>query len=684
MTGMALAIPGAGSIAQVQDTLPQDSLRPVELPPLEITVARTPAALNTLPYAVSAVERSDIIRGRATLGLSEALVLVPGLVASNRYNPTLDERISIRGFGSRSAFGVRGVKVLLDGIPQTLPDGQGQLTNVELGNVSRVEVIRGSSSALYGNASGGVISLTTAAPTYSQFFPTVRITAGAFGLVKWQTVVSGPVGRGDLSIGLSETLSDGFRDHSGFDFRRISLRSRQAISAQTDLTLVVHAADNPEADNPGSLTRAQLDSAPAQADSRNVFPPVDAGKDVSQVQAGISARHRFTGGGQLEAAVFALRRNLENPLSFAFIDLDRWAYGLRTAVTVPTFLARVNQLLTVGVDAQWQRDTRLNLSPDSTSRRLDQTEHVSEIGPFVQLAFEPADKLHVTVGARYDRVAFSADDRLLSDGNDSGERIMSSLSGTVGVAVTLNDLVQPYASFGSSFESPTTTELVNRPEGGGGFNSDLEPQKATNFEVGVRGWVIELLSYSAAAFRVNVRDELISFQSTEQPGRDFFRNAGSGRRHGVELQASFGPLAGLSTDVAFSYNDFEFLEYRTETDVFDGNELPGVPRSFLYWSVSYDGPGHLWGAIDNTYSSAYYVDDANTTENDAWYVTSVRTGWRGQLSGWDLAPFVGVVNLFDQSYVGSVVINARGGRYFESAPGRNAYVGLEIKPAAAR
>src|SRR5881296_3401722 len=536
--------------AQQRDTTVHaaDSLKVYTLPPAVVSVTRASAPLNKIPLAVQLVEKDDISRARPTWGLDEALVTVPGVYAANRYNFSLDQRISIRGFGARSAFAVRGIKVLVDGIPQTLPDGQGQLTNLELGATDRIEILRGSASALFGNASGGVISIWTDATAPQSIRQDVRVLFGTFdrdlnrNWNKWQSSTSFRVGSGSGLVTVSRLDYTGQRQHSDADFRNLNSRWHFPLANGWSLAATADIGWDPRADNPGALTATELARNPDAAASRNIT--LVAGKDVTQGQGGVTVRREFGGGGEASLTVFAITRTLKNPTTFAYIDLDRLAYGARASVSRPVPLGRLNHRLTVGIDFQRQRDDRLNFGnnagqPDSTARSLDQLEHVTEVGPFVQSALQIMPQVSVTGGLRYDWVRFRADDRLITttpfNPDDSGRRLMRALSGSFGVAVTPSDAVTVYGNIGTSFETPTTTELTNRPSGAGGFNPTVGPQKATNYELGVRGDVAGRLNYSIALYNANVRDELLPFPvPSDTTGRVYYQNAVAARHRGVE------------------------------------------------------------------------------------------------------------------------------------------------------
>ncbi|MFQ6045966.1 MAG: TonB-dependent receptor family protein [Gemmatimonadales bacterium] len=666
-----------------QDTAKADTLPRALLPPLVVSITRADRPLDRVPYSIHVLEGEELRRGRATLGLDEALAKVPGILVQNRYNFAQDQKVSIRGFGARSAFGVRGVRVLLDGIPQTLPDGQGQLTNIELGEIAKVELLTGASSALYGNAAGGVVSLTSITDRPHHVRPAVRAGIGSFGMLKWQGRVDAPLGAGSAHLTVSRTTMDGFREHSAIDLRHVGARIVRPLGERTELLVTYRLSDNPVAQNPGSLTRAEMDSAPAQASARNLA--FGARKAVEQGQGGLRLRHRFPGGGALEVTGFGLRRWIDNPLSFAVIELLRWTYGTRAQASLPFSAGGVGGLLTAGLDAQWQRDRRTNRDPvDPVIVTLYQMDRVFELGPFLQAELELGRGAAVTAGMRYDRVRFAVEDsmsRLDATAPDrSGTRTLSAVSSSGGLTVSLAPSFVPYVSVATSFETPTTTELINRPDGAGGLNTDLEPQHATNFELGVRGRVGTVMEYSLALFDAQVTDELIPFESPTEPGRTVYRNAGSSTHRGLESRVALRSTLGVRLSAAHTYADYRFEKFEVEGDTLDGNRIPGVPRHYLHVSAEYGRAAGFWIAVDNTLSSSMYVDDRNTEEAmaEGWWTVTARAGWNGSIGRWRLAPFVSLLNLFDRRHAGSVVVNARFGRYYEPAPGRNVLVGAEI------
>ena len=668
---------------------PTDTTRTYTLPVETVSVARADLPLHRLPFAVQTVDRAGMGRARPTWGLDEALASVPGIYAANRYNFSVDQRLSIRGFGARSAFAVRGIKVLVDGIPQTLPDGQGQITNLELGAADRIEVLRGASSALFGNAAGGVISIWTDQAIPTHLSAEARVVAGAFdrrldrAWTKWQATTRAPVQGGAASVTISRLAYEGERDHSAADLRTLNARLRLAPASSWTLVVAAAAADHPRADNPGALTLAELRANRDSAAPLNIGRR--AGKDVQQLQGGATLKSSWAA-----LTVFGLTRDLINPLPQAYITIGRRAGGLRATATRPVGLGSAVPpiRLTAGLDLQFQRDDRREFSyqvpnaalttPDNTPDTLvrNQLERVAELGPFVQAGVNLGPHWTATVGARYDRVRFRVTDRLLSDGVDnSGGRSFAAASGSVGVAFNSGPGWMLYANTGSSFETPTTTELNNQPPpGGGGFNPDLRPQRAWSSELGGRGVTARgRLSWSIAVFQADVRDELIGFEDSLVPGRRYFRNAARARHRGVEAGAAFDVNPALRVAGTWTYADYHFTTYRVASYDLSGKAIPGVPRHWIHLSARARPRfvANTWAEVEMTHSSGVFVDDTLTTRVAPWWTAGVRVGWKGL--------FIGVNNVSDTHYVGSVVINAARGRYYEPAPGRNLYLGWSLQ-----
>lgn len=688
----AVALP-----VQAGDTVRADTLPRTRLETIEVTVARRRESLARLPMAAGVVSVTDLRDAQPTLGLDESLTMVPGVHVANRWNFSLDQRLSIRGFGSRANFGLRGVKVLLDGVPQTLPDGQSQLTNVEFAALDRIEVLRGAASALYGNASGGALLLESTRPGPEPLAARVRAEAGSFGSTKWLLESGGRQGSVAGIVHVSRFRTDGFRQQSAADIRQLNGAVYWTPSPRTDLTLRAALGDTPRAENPGALTAAELAVKRDTASAGNILRGAD--KTVQQQQVSISARHQLAGGGVVSGSVFGLWRGLENPLATpppgpfvptagTYNTIDRWAGGVRVEAAIPVGPVVV---LTVGADGQRMADERENRRSEGgepTDEVLArQREVITEIGPFLQ-AHWARGRATVDGGLRYDRVTFDVQDRFLDDGTDhSGRRTMDALSGNLGASWEAARGLTFYGLVSTAFETPTSTELVNLADATVGFNQDLGPQRAVSAEAGVRGGN-DRVAATLSAFHVRVTDAII--QVREESGRAFFANAGRTRNRGVEAGITAMPVAAITLRAAYTLADYTFADYRIpigETvDTLDGNRLAGVPRHFARLGVDLTPGSGLRLSAEQLLSSSLPADDRNAITVRSWRagVTNLRGSWTGRRGGYSVAPFLAVQNVFARRYVGSVTINGAGGRVFEPAPGRNVWVGLEVQVGGRR
>ena len=684
------------------DTVRRDTVARA-VAPVRIEVTRQATTVDRSPWAVGAQSARDLRRGQATVGIDEALANIPGVVVSNRYNAAVDQRLSIRGAGSRANFGLRGVKVLLDGIPQSLPDGQSQLTSVDLAAIARVEVLRGAASSLYGNGAGGVLAFTTDLTAPDPVGAVVRSLAGSFGLAKTQARLTGRTGRTVGALSASRTTTDGFRQFSRSDTRQLSVAADHALTDALTLEFRAGDAATPTAFNPGALTAAEWAANADSAAANNVRR--GARRAVTQRHASLRLR-----GGDADApwsvSVYGQARTVDNPLATAppapagptngtYSTIDRGVTGARLDV-VRRLPGAWRPRLAGGVDVQRARDGRRNWRSTAGARALptdtlllDQRETVTGLGPFAQLELTPRAGVTVSVGGRHDRIAFAVADRFTNDGDDdSGQRVMQAWSGHLGAVWRAADAVAPYANVATAFETPTTTELNARPDGLGGFNPELGPQRLRTVEVGARGALGPRLTYDVALFRSDAADALVQY--LEAGGRAYFRNAGRTRSRGAELglQLRLAPWASLQG--AWTRADYTFTTYRVPSatraapalDTLDGNRLAGVPRTTARLGARL-APGAFTLDVDHTLQSALWADDRNTFRVPGWGrgQLNVRGAWRGTVGGMAVEPFVGVQNALEARYIGAVTLNGAFGRVLEPAPGRNWYLGAELGAA---
>jgi iron complex outermembrane receptor protein len=671
-----------------------------QLRPVIVEVGRgTHGSPLQLPFAVT-VQHPDSTRpGQRHLSLDETLWAVPGLTVSNRNNPSQDPRISIRGFGARSAFGVRGIRILRDGIPLTLPDGQTPVDYLDLESIGAVEVMRGSASALYGNAGGGVVDLRTSDPLPVPISGEARVWTGAYGSRRIVGKAGGEAAGLGYQGNAARTESDGYRDYSRqrttSGFGRVTLDRGDASFA-----LDWMGVNTPLAQNAGALTRAQFEADPTLADPLSVRKA--ARKSVTQSLLGLTAR-RGGARGEAEATAYAGTRSLENPLTFGIVDVGRSISGGSLRTTIPTSVLGIDQRVTVGAEAQSQNDLRLNYAncndnpplttatsscPDISSERgvvtLNQRELVSSVGTYLRDELQLGDRYSLTASARADAVRFEVRDRLITATNpdDSGHRLLDAVSPMIGFLARLSPLQSAYANISSAFETPTATELGNQPSGAAGINRELQPQRSTTYEIGVKGVSTRAFQYNAAVFATSVHDELIPYDVPAGGGRRFFRNAGRTSRRGVELGGA-ATLGGLELGGAYTYANYRFVDFTVDTAHYAGNRIPGIPRQTLQVTASQRSAlGTL--VTEATLADRMFVNDANSASAPGYAIVNARLLTHAALGLSGAEVTFGAQNIFDTKYISSVSVNAAGGKFYEPGSQRSLYIGVSLRGVVTR
>jgi len=663
-----------------------------ELAPLEVKATRTALTLPEVSAAVTVLDGEDIRRGRPATSLAELLDQVPGLFVQNAGNYAQDTRLALRGFGARAAFGIRGVAIVVDGIPQTLPDGQSQVDSIDLDAIERIEILRGPASALYGNAAGGVILITTRQPD-GRGSASVGQTVGSHGLVDTRASLGGGTDRLGVRFSASRFDRDGFRRHSAVRQYRAQTTLDWTPSELTRVTGVAGYFETPDEQDPGAVTAGLARTSPRSARAANV--QFDAGESLEQWRFGAGVEHEFgaTGGDRRNQRIrlsgFGFLRDFENRLPFESggqVAFERTFAGLDGQYEIDADWAGIVQRLTTGFDYRRQDDDRLrfdNLQGVRGDRVLDQNEQVEAVGLYAQHRVRLAPDWTLRVGLRFDEVRLDVDDRFLADGDDSGRRTWRETSPGAGLVWSANGAMNIYANLGTAFQTPTTTELANPedPGAGGGFNRALAPQTARSYELGLRGAVGTGLRYEASVFRARIDNAITSFEVPEfsGSGRDFFRNAGRSTRNGLELAASARLGENWRLRGGFTYSDFEFDRFVTPDGDFSGNRLPGVPRHYAFGTLDWTGPRGFYAGLDLRAAGEVVADNANTAASPDYLVVDAHIGRNFSAGRLDMDLSAGVGNLFDERYIDNVRVNAFGGRYFEPAPGTTFHVGLEAR-----
>jgi len=664
------------------DSTASDTLAPRPAAPLHVIVTRTSRSVRDVPAAVAVVDAASRLADGPRVSLHDALGDVPGVFVADRHNFSLGDRILIRGSGARAQFGVRGVQIVADGIPLTLPDGQAALGNLDLGSAGRIEVLRGPASALYGNAAGGVILLESGPFPSALLTPSARVTAGASGFGQEELRAGGADGSVSWLFHGAHLSTDGWRAHAAAESWRANLVARDTLAGGGELRAVLNLYQLPLAQNPGSLDRQTAETAPRSV--RELQVTQGTGERSGQLQAGLSAVLPF-GSAVLRTSAWGLGRSVWNPIPDRIIRLGRSAGGIRSLITVGPGVLRA----TAGLDAGLQADDRRELAnlglapgapagsdPREGARLLDQVETVLQVAPFARLEARPAADVTLSAGLRWDAYRFSVRDRLLANGNDSDARWMTHVSPSAGATWNPLPWLGGYARVGTSFETPTTSELSNRPDGRGGFDPSLGPQSTVGVEAGVRGSAGSgRLSWQSDVFGDRVTGALVPREGAG--GEVYFRNAGRLSRRGIELRVRGRPTGWLELTGAWTMERSRYLEFVTADGSYSGKLEPGVPGKRAYLAAR--ARPLAWAAAEArlTWVDAYPVDDANDARTDAYRVLDLRLEAERGAGAWRVRPFLAVDNLFGERYAGSVVPNGFGGRYYEPAPGRSLYVGLE-------
>ncbi|WP_303637354.1 TonB-dependent receptor family protein [Stenotrophomonas tuberculopleuritidis] len=676
------------------------------LSPLAAAGAPAPSTLPTVQVQAARVQGVDpfalpgsldtvwIDPDRAGPGvqLSEALGGVPGLLARDRQNFAQDTQLSIRGFGARSTFGVRGVRVLIDGVPATMPDGQGQLSHASLLGAERVEVLRGPFSALYGNSSGGVLQVWSAQGQAGDPWR-LRVNAGADATVSVGAQLRG-AGRGiDYNIAANHFRTDGWRDHSRA--RRESLNARFGTELGGGrLELLLNALQAPDAQDPLGLTRAQVAADPRQATA--VAAQYNTRKSVRQQQAGLRWT-RETGAQRWQLMGYAGQRTVTqflpippapqaNPLhAGGVIDLDGGYGGLDARWGWNGDVAGRPLDLVVGINADRQRQHRTGYENVVGSLlgvrgrlRRDQIDVVQNLDQFAQLWWQWSPRWSLLAGVRHSAVRFESDDRYIVGRNpdDSGHRRYQATTPVAGVSFEASPQWRLHAAVGRGFETPTFNELGYRADGQAGLALDLAAARSRNLEVGSKWRAQDGTQLDISLFRADTDNELAVASNSN--GRSTYRNIGRTRRQGVELQYRHPLTEQLALQLAWTRLQAQVRSpYLTANAVVAaGTRLPGVPRQQAFARLQWT-PGDWQWAVEGSAGSDVVVNDLATDRAPGYAVLNLEAGRRWTLQAGELRAFARIDNALDQRYIGSVIVNDGNGRFFEPGPDRRAGVGLQ-------
>ncbi|MCG5529307.1 TonB-dependent receptor [Halorhodospira halochloris] len=687
----------ATAVAQQEDREQQ-----VELPPVTTTVARLSSDLEDYPAAGSTVGREAFATGRG-LALDQGLDRVPGVHTQNRYNFAQDLRLSVRGFGARSPFGIRGIRVLVDGIPATATDGQSQLDAIDPVFVEQLEVLRGPSSALYGNASRGVFRFTTIEPPEEGQFVSGQVLLGSHR-ERAQRLWGGRVdGDWRSSVTASNVSLDGYREHAEATRQRLGIKVDRRLDNGAQLRLLGNIMDAPEARDPGGLRREQVHEDRQQAgDDATKY---DTGEEIEQQSLALILSSQPSAGELWEGQAFLQRRDFYRRSPFKAVGQDDSVGGIITYeryfggiggrhVRQTKFAGRPLEI-SLGTEAEWQYDDRQrykNEQGDRGDQTHDQLEQAQMVAGYAQAEWQPAERWRLVGGSRLDWLQMSIRDRTNGSGTDR-ERYTEP-SYLLGASYALTEGHQLYTNASTAFETATLWEMWDQEEGG--IDSDLSAQEARSYELGVRGSFGERLRYDLSLFQVTVENELVP--QGESP--ETYENAGETRRRGIELGIEARPHERLEITSALAVGEFIFRDFEApgidwededEDDLkkeqVSGNNIPGIPRAHGYLEVVWHG-AHDWRYAANIRAAdKIYADDRNTQSSSAHAEVGLHVSRLYVTDEYEAEPFVGINNLLDEEYNANVKINAASpsdgslddGAYYEPAPERTFYAGITVR-----
>ncbi len=651
-----------------------------------VTATRVPQPSLGVPASVDRLYADEIRDGRPQVNLSESLGRVPGIVVQNRQNYAQDLQISSRGFGARAAFGVRGIRLIADGIPATMPDGQGQAATFALGSAERIEVLRGPFSSLYGNAAGGVIVVETEDPPEK---PTVGVDVMGGTYDTWRAGIR--LGGWNNLLDASRFESDGYRDHSAVRRDHYNWKAKYPVRQDTSLALVFNQLRQPETQDPLGLDRQQLEENPRQATPQAL--QFNTRKTIYQEQLGATLAHRLSADSRIEATVYGGSRWVEQYLAIPLVNqapatssggvvqLDREFAG--AALRFSTLVGDWRFSLGAEYDLMEERRKGFinNLGVQGALKR-DEDDEVSATDFYAQAEWQFTERWSAHAGLRTSRVEFKSTDFFIIPGNpdDSGARTYSETTPVAGLLYRHTKNLSFYGTFGEGFETPTFAELAHQNPPATGLNFALDAAHSKHAELGVKTILPKLARVNAALFAIETRDEIVV--DVNQGGRTTFKNAGRTERFGFELAAQSAMPGPFGYQLAYTYVDATYKEgfssrvLGNTVTIPAGNALPGVPKNQAYGQLSYRQP-RFYTYLEALYRSKVPVNDANSEFADAYTVFNLVGALVQQGPAWRISEYVRMDNVTDRNYVGSVIVNEGNGRFYEPSPRRNMSAGIQ-------
>ncbi|MDC6462108.1 TonB-dependent receptor [Flavobacteriaceae bacterium] len=645
----------------------QDSIQKIDLDNVIVKSTKINSNKKEIPLSVSIKNFRDEKNYNSQSSFSDFTRNTPGLFTSSSNNFSQDLRISIRGFGARSAFGIRGIKLIVDGIPETTPDGQSQLDNLPLGLVSSVEILRGPNANLYGNSSGGVISINTLTKSSEKHYR----YSGIFGAYQYQSLQRTRIldwNSSSLIIHYDKRRSNGYRDQSGYKSNILNLKYINDLDNKNKIVWQINYTDSPYAYDAGGLKLSEVENNRRQARKNNI--DYDTFEKVKHLKTGVSWNHKRNENSFFDSYFFYQKRDFFTKLPFNFggiISLDRDYYGLGTKYTKRYALDNRNRTLVLGLDYLNQSDDRKRYKNDLGVKgeiTFDQIERFKSTGLYMlsQTSYDTGFLLRY--GIRYDVNIIRTD--------SSSSIMLDKLNPSIGLSYKVNSNDNIFFSFGTSFETPTLNELSNNPNGEG-LNENLKSSSSLNYEIGWRKSVSNL-TLEAIAYVISSENEILPYELEQFPGKNFYQNVGSTSRYGLELNSQLS-FKGGRINLSYTLSKNKFEDFIIDNKNLADNLIPGIPSQMLDLDLIFKLSRGRSLIISNRLIGERYADNANETLVSSYNLLNIK--YSNEIFS-NSEIFLGVNNAFNQEYFDNIRINAFGKRYYEPAPKRNFYFGINL------
>ncbi|MDF0377834.1 TonB-dependent receptor [Methylophilus sp. YYY-1] len=662
-----------------------DEEKAVTLSPIVVTATRQAQNSFDLPVAIDVVDQKNIKDGQLQINLSESLIRVPGITAQNRTQQAQDPQISSRGFGARSSFGVRGIRIYVDGIPLTMPDGQGQPGVVDLSAIKSIEVMRGPFSSLYGNSSGGVIQMFTQdAPAT----PTLGATAmfGSYDTKRNILEASGQLEGMEYMLNVSNFESDGYRDHSKSNKQMATAKFKFNLTEDTKVTTLVNWFDQ-DAQDPGGLTKADVAS-----DRKGVVPAtLNANTRVSRshTQVGFNFEHTINPNNTINLITYVGTRENNQILATNATgsnarssQISREFYGSDLRWDNRGEVAGKQYNISLGLNYGKSTDARKDTNIQGTGLGPNRIEDniVDNFDQYIQGKLALTDNFDVHAGVRHTKVTLKVNDQLTPPDN-SGSVDYQKTNPVLGATWKVTPALNLYANFGKGFETPTFIEAAyNSTAASATPNLTLKPSQSNNYEVGAKAYITDSSLLTLTAFRINTQDELVV--SANSNGRSVYANANNTKRYGTEISLDTRYENNITTYLSYSFLNAKYSSSYVGNNglIESGNYIPGTYRNQLYGEVAWKyQPLGFYTALEGRYNSKVYVDDINSQSASSYTIFNLRAGLEQNLSHWNFKEYIRLENMFDREYIGAVRVNDTNARFYEPAAGRNYLVGINAQ-----